>query len=83
MIQVSQNIQSFGFQNIKNTNDAIFNILYKVYFRIDGGEAVDAMLCDFSKGFYHVDYKLLLEKLNYGFRRLSHQWNQSYLPNRN
>ena len=73
----------FGFLSGKNTDDAIFSLLNEVYLNINGGEAVAAIFCDFSKAFDCVDHRILLLKLRrYGFGEITLKWFSTYLEGR-
>lgn len=77
------NKNQFGFQNTKNTSDAIFAFLEKMYVKLNGGEAVRAVFYDFSKAFDCVNHEILLLKLIcYGFRGKALNWFRSYLSHR-
>lgn len=45
------NMFQFGFQNSKNTSDAIFHMLEKLYLGINNGEAAAVVFCDLAKAF--------------------------------
>ena len=73
----------FGFQTSKNTGDAIFSFLEKLYLSLNDGEVAAAVFCDFSKAFDCVNHRVLLGKLHrYGFRGCALRWFSSYLSNR-
>lgn len=72
--------EQFGFQSSKNTNDAIFAFLEKLYLQLNNGDVAAAAFCDISKAFDCVTHETLLRKLEiYGFRGRSFDWFSSYL----
>lgn len=77
------NINQFGFQERRNTSDAVFNFLQRLYLGLNQGEIAAAVFCDFSKAFDCVSRKILLQKLfHYGFRGNTLSWIRSYLTDR-
>lgn len=76
-------VDQFGFQDSKNTNDAMFSLLRSVYEGLNDGEVAAAIFCDLTKAFDCVNHRVLLRKLEmYGFRGTSLDWISSYLSDR-
>nr|XP_023024868.1 ral guanine nucleotide dissociation stimulator-like 1 [Leptinotarsa decemlineata] len=77
------NSSQFGFQSLKNTEDAMFHLLKNVYLNLNNREVAAAVFCDLSKALDCVDHEILLRKLEvYGFRDISLKWFRSYLSER-
>lgn len=73
----------FGFQSSKNTGDAIFSFLERLYLGINDRSAAAAVFCDLSKAFDCVSHRILLLKLeHYGCRNNVLDWFRSYLSDR-
>lgn len=77
------NEHQYGFQAKKNTTDAMFDFLSKVFHAMNDREACAAVFCDLSKAFDCVSHEVLLGKLyKYGFRGKVLMWLESYLGDR-
>lgn len=77
------NRSQFGFQQGRNTSDAMFDFLSQLLQSINKRDAAAAVFFDLSKAFDCVDRGILLQKLAvYGFLGNSLKWFESYLSER-
>lgn len=73
----------FGFQQGKNTIDAVNSFIEKISTSIDKNSKVAGIFCDLTKAFDSVNHELLIYKLEkYGIRGSALKWLKSYLSNR-
>ena len=73
----------FGFQNGRNTVDAVRCLLNSVWEALEEGEEAQSMMCDLSKAFDCIHHDRLFEKMEtYGIRGLPLELIRSYLDNR-
>ena len=62
------NKHQYGFQAGKNTTDAMFDFLSRVFHVINDRESCAAVFCDLSKAFDFTSHEVLLHKPSkYGF----------------
>ena len=74
------NPNQFGFQQNKNTSDAILEFLENIYKSFEENHNYLAIHLDFSKAFDTISHDILLNKLeNMGFRGPIHSWLTSFL----
>lgn len=75
--------EQFGFRKMKNTTQAVSDIVDTIIQAFDNGESSCLTLIDLSKAFDCVDHNILLDKLYYyGIRGNTHGLMHSYLSNR-
>ena len=77
------NEYQFGFSRKRFTHMALISLIDILTQAVENGEYVIGVFLDFSKAFYTVDHKILLDKLyHYGVRGFAHKWFSSYLTDR-
>ena len=72
-----------GFREKHSTENAILEFIDRTMKLLDNDEIPFSVFIDLSKAFDMLDYKILLNKLQfYGFDNISLLWFQNYLTNR-
>ena len=75
--------KQYGFVKGKGTNDAVFDLISKLYENRDKAEATCVCYVDFSKAFDSIHHSLLIKKLSdLGMNGTLLKWLTSYLQNR-
>ena len=75
--------KQFGFQSGYSTNDAIVQLVHKIFYSFEKGQFTLRVFTDLSKAFDTVDHSMLLKKLKfYGITDKNLAWFGSYLSNR-
>ena len=75
--------KQFGFQSGYSTNDAIFQLVDKIFDSFEKEQFTLGVFIDLSKAFDKVDHSILLKKLKfYGITDKHLAWFESYLSNR-
>ena len=75
--------KQFGFQSGYSTNDAIVQLVDKIFDSFEKEQFTLGVFIDFSKAFDTVDHSILLKKLKfYGITDKNIVWFESYLSNR-
>ena len=72
----------YGFRQAHSTEHAILNMVETIRTNMDRRLFSCGVFIDLKKAFNIVDYKILLDQLNYGFRGIVNQWFSSYLTSR-
>ena len=76
--------KQFGFQSGYSTNDAIVQLVDKIFDSFEKEQFTLGVFIDLSKAFDTVDHSILLKKLKfYGITDKNLAWFESYLSNRN
>ena len=76
-------LQQFAFQQKHSFEHAILQLIDQVNDNFEKNQFTLGISTDLSKAFYTVDHKIVISKLkNYGVRRVSFKWFESYLHNR-
>ena len=77
------NPNQFGFQQNKNSSDAILEFLENVFESFEENNFCLSIYLDFSKAFDTISHEILLRKLEFiGFRGPINLWINSFLSNR-
>jgi hypothetical protein len=72
-----------GFQKLKSTTTATFNLLNSLYTALDKGNHAIGLFYDLSKAFDTINHDLLLKKLNdTGIQGIPNKWFNSFLSDR-
>ena len=75
--------KQFGFQSGYSTNDAIMQLVNKIFDSFEKEQFTLGVFIDLSKAFDTVDHSVLLKKLKlYGITEKNLAWFESYLSNR-
>lgn len=75
--------EQYGFRKNKNINKAIFELFSEIVSNVDKKNPISVLLMDMSKAFDHVNYDILIGKLErYGIRGNILDLLKSYLTNR-
>ena len=75
--------KQFGFQSRYSTNDAIVQLVDKIFYSFEKEQFTLGVFIDLSKAFDTVDHSILLKKLKlYGITDKNLAWFESYLSNR-
>ena len=75
--------KQFGFQSGYSTNDAIVQLVDKIFYSFEKEQFTLGVFIDLSKAFDTVDHSILLKKLKlYGITDKNLAWFESYLSNR-
>ena len=75
--------KQFGFQSRYSTNDAIVQLIDKIFHSFEKEQFTLGVFIDLSKAFDTVDHSILLKKLKfYGITDKNLAWFESYLSNR-
>ena len=75
--------KQFGFQSGYSTNNAIVQLVDKIYDSSEKEQFTLGVFIDLSKAFDTVDHSILLKKINfYGITDKNLAWFESYLSNR-
>lgn len=75
--------QQYGFKEARSTQDAIADIIAKIYKAMDAGEPALCIFVDLAKAFDTVSHRDLLDTLeNAGFRGITLKMFESYLTDR-
>ena len=75
--------KQFGFQSGYSTNDAIIQLVDKIFYSFEKEQFTLGVFIDLSKVFDTVDHSILLIKLKfYGITDKNLAWSESYLSNR-
>ena len=76
------NDKQFGFRPKHSTYMAIAQLVDKITNAVEKNETTIGIFLDLSKVFDTVDHKILLHKLEHGFRGIVLEWFKNYLTNR-